>query len=242
MSEEIRKTLLNLKAIGSIDSKVAHIRAERKRLEDELAEKKKTLDAAEKDAAEKISHHAERSRMYQREENFLRDEQAKLVDRRKALQSLQSYKLQQAAEKEIEAASKQLSAQEENLIEALDLVESLEKTAQEAQGVLDGLKSEYEALSTEAEETFKTLEERAAAQSTERAELVAAIDPKAFKQYERLAERFPMDTVVAFKNNTCTGCFLNLGPQTMVQIGRAEEIIRCRGCGRILYLGESEEE
>ena len=242
MSEEIRKALLNLKAISSIDSRVAQIKAERKRLEDQLTEKKQAVEIAENDAASKLNTHAERKRVYQREENFLRDEQSKLVNRRKALQSLQSYKLQQAAEKEIEASSKQLSAQEENLITMLDAVEDLEQIATEAQTVLDGLKSELEALETDAAETFKTLDERANSQSTERAELIAETPADALRQYDRLSERYPMDTVVAFKDNTCGGCFLNLGPQVMVQIGRADQIVRCRGCGRILYLGNSEEE
>src|SRR5690606_22030638 len=119
MSEDFSQTLKSLRLICVIDGKLAGIRAERRRLEDELTAKKAAVNSAKNVAAERIRISTDRNNTYRRDERSLKDEQAKLVDRRKALQSLQNYKLQQAAEREIEAAAKQLGSQEEVLITLL---------------------------------------------------------------------------------------------------------------------------
>jgi len=242
MTEDIRQTLLNLQQLAEIDSKLAGIKAQKKKFEDELAEKFKKVDSAKTDAAIKIKAHQEKNDQYRKEERYLRDEQSKLVDRRKALQGLQSYKLQQAAEREIEAAAKLLGAQEENLIGVLDQLEELQKFAKEAEDSLTGLESELTALESEVQEASKTFVEREEELKKERSEITESISKQSLSIYERIAERNPMNAVVALTDNTCTGCYLELGPQTTVEIGRANSIVRCRGCGRILFIAKSTEE
>ncbi|RMG41910.1 MAG: hypothetical protein D6719_07635 [Candidatus Dadabacteria bacterium] len=102
---------------------------------------------------------------------------------------------------------------------------------------------ELEKREIEIKEIFSTLEERQATHLKEREKIVEKIDKKQLEQYERVRERFPADAVVPLAaGDNCSGCFMHLGPQALVQIARGEEIVRCRGCGRILYIDENSEE
>lgn len=238
MSEDYLNTLRHLREISAIDAKLARARAEKKKLEVELAEKKAALEQLKILAAEAVKQFNQKELVYKKEEKYLRDEQAKLVDRRKALHSLQNYKLQQAAEKEIEAASKQLGAQEEKLIEGLDEMEQLSAKSTEAQSLLQDAEAGLKTFLAEFEVSCKTFEERFSAYLKEREVAVANVSPASLQFYERVVERYPFDAIVAYKEQACTGCFLGLGPQVMQEIGKAKNLVRCRGCGRILFLEE----
>lgn len=234
--------LENLIKLSRIDSRIARIRAERVRTEDQLAAKEKELKSLQQDSEGKTDTFKQNQESYRREEKYLAGEQQKLVDRRKALTTLSSYKLQLAAEKEIEAAAKALSTQEENLIKLLVDIEDMETAANTAQEAYDAAKKEFDELEEESQKDFTAFQEQTDECLKDREELVPLIERKELSTYNRIVERNPTNPVVPLVNHSCSGCQLQLGPQIVVQIGRAESLVRCRGCGRILYLGESEEE
>ncbi|MBI5868870.1 MAG: bifunctional (p)ppGpp synthetase/guanosine-3',5'-bis(diphosphate) 3'-pyrophosphohydrolase, partial [candidate division Zixibacteria bacterium] len=56
--------------------------------------------------------------------------------------------------------------------------------------------------------------------------------------YERVRKGKGSGAVVAVKNKACSGCFKTLPPQLVQEIRRAERIITCDSCGRILIWSE----
>ena len=234
--------LRNLVLISKIDSAIAGISAEKKKLTDSSASKHELVGATELSAKETEFNLRERKSFYGREERHLKEAQQKLVDRRKALTSLSNYKLQVAAEREIEAAAKQLAAQEERYVGDLDELDALTAAAQEAKAAYQAALEDSAVFDKEMAETCKVLEERMKEYVVEREALAPLIDQKSMALYTRVKDKYPMDAVVALSRNVCSGCFLELGPQSMVEIARGQSLIRCRGCGRILFLEDSKEE
>ncbi len=236
---ESKPTLLSLLVgVGKIDSNLAHIAAEERKCRASLDERalklKKLIDELQKsDAAIK-----DKRLKYQKEEKFLRDEQSKLIDRRKALASFPSYKLQQAAEKEIDNTSRDLSSREELLLGMLDELENLEKGYNEKVSFRDTEEKDLDEAAKEFEEMKTGFDERRRRQTEERANLTAQIDPASIKLYDRVHEKYMMDPVIPLKGNTCSGCFMQVNPQVIITLKKGDALVRCPGCGRIVYLSE----
>lgn len=233
------KTLLGkLIQLSKIDVALARIKAERKKLEADVLSLHGAIKKEEQERQGKSKTHDEKKGRYQKEEKRLRDESEKLVARRKALTTLNNYKLQQSAEKEIEHAARQITSQEEALLETLEEVEKLAAEIKSHDDSLKELKSKYDKSLTEAKATLASLEERSAAHNEERQKLVVEIDAKNLTIYERVKERNVMDPLVEVENNLCKGCNMQIGPQVIVLIGKADSLVRCPGCARILYIAD----
>jgi len=234
MSETPITLLASLIEISRLDALLAGIAAERRKLEKQLADRSAALQAAEGVAATKARVAAEREAHYQREERSLKDERQKLVDRRKAVATLSSYKLQQAAQREIDHATEGLDTHEEQVIKFLSEVESSKSAALTAQAGVANEREEVEALRRETAATLATLATREGDYKQARAGIAAQVDPAALTQYSRIASRYPANAVVKVNGSTCSGCFMQVGPQVLVQIARGQSLVRCPGCGRIL--------
>ncbi|MGI6524976.1 MAG: zinc ribbon domain-containing protein [Bdellovibrionota bacterium] len=241
MSTQLTETIKKLLAISKIDSSLAGIAAQKKGLEVQLKEKKEALNSASFDHGKKLSEFESKRDTYAKEEKRLKEQQQKLVDRRKALITLGSYKLQMAAEREIEASAKQLGAQEDLLLKGLESLSELESAANAAQEFYNTVKKDFDEFTKECRATLENMKKRTAEYATEKAALIPDIEARDLETYNRIAQRYPMDPIVPLKQLSCGGCCLELGPQAMVELSRANSLVRCRACGRILYMEEGEE-
>ncbi len=69
-----------------------------------------------------------------------------------------------------------------------------------------------------------------------REELSRNIEQKVLAFYEKIRIWAGNTAVVAVKKQACYGCYMKLNDKTYAEIIRADEIINCPHCGRILYL------
>lgn len=225
--------------LGKIDGAIARVVAEKKRYEKELEGKRTALQRADLEVAARQKAFSEKQVRYKREESEIRDEQEKLVQRRKALSTLNNYKVQQSAEREIEAAARQLQLKEETLLNFLQEVDDYEKLLHKATAESDKLRQELAQLESDAKAAFVTLEERQASYEKDRAVVRPKVDAVSLRTYERLRARYPMDVVVELKGGSCIGCYMSVGPQVVVEITKGEKLVQCPGCNRLLYIAES---
>lgn len=237
---ETRTPLRNLIALGKIDHSTARILADKKHLSDKLNKNTAELRQAQANLASRMRVYNERKARFDREEQAIREEREKLVARRKALASLNNYKVQQAAEREIEHANRQLATREEAMLESLQELESslaenksLEEAAQKAL-------SEKESIESEMRETIPALEAREKELKAEREQYISQILPAYLQNYERIRGQHFADPVVAVNAElkSCTGCNMQIRPQVMLELHKGDRIVNCSGCGRILYLEE----
>jgi hypothetical protein len=237
---ENQSSLEKLIEIGQLDAVLSRIAAEKTQIEDKLQTQKQALNKAHKTLQERKSAVQLKEGGIRKEEKRLKDEQLKLVERRKALATFTNYKLQQAAEREIEGVSKQLSTQESSIVSSMDSLDTLTTALSEAQEKYDKLSKEFTEYEEESTGTLTTLEDRFAEKSKLREELFSKIEDSLLRTYKRTQNRYPSDPLVAVKNNSCSGCFMQLPPQNLNELLAAQKLVQCRGCGRILFLPAEE--
>ncbi len=223
--------------LSKLDVQIATFSAQKKKLENDLAARKQVIGTHEtkRTAREKVL--ADKKTLCAKEEKSVKAERDKINERRAALNTLNNYKLQQAAEREIDYTAKQIGQREDLLLGIMREIETLEKEVAAMTGVVNGLNDEFSALHKESSETIKALEEQLASLTTERAEHASQLAGQTVLiAYNRIRDRFPSNPVVEVANrDSCSGCFMKLGPQVIVQVSR-QDVVKCPGCGRILRL------
>ncbi len=238
MSENQANLVLALSAVCKIDIALAGILAERKRLEKSAGDYQADLKRITLEFEQKKRALAEKKLKYQREEAELKAESEKLVSRRKALGTLGNKKSLEKAEQEITFASRQLEAREEALLSTIDANEALEKELQALQEKIVVAKEDLKKIQDESREAFVNFESRESQYREKREELIAAVSGEVLSLYDRIREKF-VDAVVPVSGSSCSSCFISVAPQLLVEIQRGEKVVRCRGCGRILFIDQS---
>jgi len=238
MAESTGALLSNLIELSRLDVLLTGIVAERKRLQTKLTEAESSLRKSALVAQTKQRALEERRTKYAQAEKSLKDERQKLVDRRKALTTLSNYKLQQAAEREIDHANETLSGQETVLIRMLEEIDAMASDFATVETAFKGERDRYVALRDETAATLQNLETREKDYVVERGAVAKQVDSASLTQYDRIKAKFPMGAVVKVSQSTCSGCFMQVGPQVTVLLSRGNALVRCPGCGRILFQDE----
>jgi predicted nucleic acid-binding Zn-ribbon protein len=223
--------------ISKLDVQIAGLQAQLKQIETERKNRAQAISALElkKDARAKLL--AEKKALSSREEKGIKVERDRINERRRALSTLNNYKLQQAAEREIDFVSKQIGQREELLLGLMREVETLDKDSKEIESTVSGLQGELVAFEAASQETAQGVQTRLQELQAERAKQAQLVgNNQVLTLYSRVAARFPSDPVVDVVNRDgCSGCHMKLGPQVAVQIARGD-VVKCIGCGRILKL------
>lgn len=223
--------------LSRLDVQIATLSARKKKLESDLESRKQVIAShdAKKGMRERVL--ADMKTLCAKEEKSVKAERDKINERRAALNTLNNYKLQQAAEREIDYTAKQIGQREDLLLGLMREIETLEKEVADMTGVINGLNDEFSALHKESSETIKALEEHVMSLTKERTEHAAQLAGQTVLiAYNRIRDRFPSNPVVEVAHrDSCSGCFMKLGPQVIVQVSR-QDVVKCPGCGRILRL------
>lgn len=228
--------IVQLVELSKVDAVLARLMAERKQIEKELEARAVELKTHDSLWQAKTKESNDLRLRLKREEGFLKSEQEKLTTRRRNLSQLGNYKHQQAAEREIEAAARQLELQEEALLKVMEQAEGLDKQVTELKAKVEALHSEVAKLSSDAGVRIKGIDERRAEKGEQRSELAKQVDVTVLKRYEAISHRLPMDPVVAIKDKRCAACSMQLGPQIAVKVAKGDGLVQCPGCSRILFI------
>ena len=235
--------IIRVVALSKVDHELLQLQWQKKRSEKELQEHALSAKAKWQEWQVKFKAYQEKKLSIDKEEHQIKEEQDRLVARRKALATMNNYKVQQAAEREIEGVAKDLAAREELLLTVMEEAQTLQQAG-------DGFKAEFEVLKVEYEKLVKdvagemlTLDERLGRKSKEREEIVKGVAGESLLFYDRVRSRYPENPVVKVEDkNRCAGCGMSVGPQIILQISKGTSLVKCPGCGRILWRESSEEE
>lgn len=141
-----------------------------------------------------------------------------------------------AAIREADAARKQISALETQVLEQMEALEQAEAALRERADEIATLNSDREAKLLAFDEETKSQSELLAKQSVEREQVFANLPQSMSGMYSRIRARIRDGVAVAeARNRSCTACFMALRPQVMAEIRRGDEVLTCDNCGRILY-------
>ena len=223
--------------ISKLDVQIALLSAQKKKLEGELAARKQVIVAHDAKRSARAKVLAEKKLLCDREEKSTKHERDRINERRAALNTLNNYKLQQAAEREIDFVAKQIGQREDLLLGLMREIETMEKDLVDTESVIKGLQDEFSALEKESTEAIQGIDSQLQTLNGERAAQAGILaGQKCLVEYNRIKDRFPSNPIVEVLNrDSCAGCFMKLGPQVGVLVSRGD-VVKCPGCGRMLRL------
>ena len=141
-----------------------------------------------------------------------------------------------AAIREADAARKQISALETQILEQMEQLEQAEGALKERADEIVSLNSDREARLKAFDDETGSIGARLETARKEREEVFAGLSKPMSSLYSRIKARIRDGVAVAeARNRSCTACFMSLRPQVMAEIRRGEDILTCDNCGRILY-------
>ena len=141
-----------------------------------------------------------------------------------------------AAIREADAARKQISAFETQVLEQMEVFDTAEKELAERAPEVEKLRGEMEASSKVFDEQTKAKQQELDVARAEHERLSRELPKATSALYKRISARIRDGVALAeARNGACMACYMALRPQIMSQVRRGDEIITCDNCNRILY-------
>jgi predicted nucleic acid-binding Zn-ribbon protein len=141
-----------------------------------------------------------------------------------------------AAIREADAARKQISAFETQILEQMEIFEQAEAALEERAAEVASLNSDRDERLRQFDEETQSQTVRLEAEREERERVFSALPKLLSAQYKRISARIRDGIAMAeARNGACAACFMALRPQIMAQVRRGDEVITCDNCNRILY-------
>ena len=232
MKAELQKLI----ALQNLDTTIRKLETDQKAIPERRAEIEREFDqrAFEIRALENRRDEAKQTRA--RLENEVVDQRGRAERAERNLMSSKKQDEYTAAIREADAARKQISALETQILEQLEILEQAEAALNGRAAEIASLNSDREARLKAFDDETGTIDERLAVARKEREEVFANLPKPMSSLYSRIRARIRDGIAVAeARNRSCTACFMSLRPQVMSEIRRGEEIITCDNCGRILF-------
>lgn len=229
--DKVGKTL---SALSEVDREIATFRNRRKAIENnqeditaELAQvvtRLDELDTARVDAEKKHTY----------EEQRLKEEETKIVERRKQLTTIGGAKSAKLVERELDIATRLLEGLEKNATEAFENLDNIKAQLSDISDRRSGLEQSLEELKKESTPELEEIEKNLGKLNKQREGLLEKLEPRLQSLYSRVNERYPGEAVAAAEEGACQSCCRALPQQRYNQIMAGNLLIQCPGCSRIL--------
>jgi hypothetical protein len=232
----VKAELQKLVALQNLDTSIRKLEKELEAIPQRRAQIEEEFDrrAFEIRALENRRDEAKHTRA--RLENEVVEQKGRAERAERNLMSSKKQDEYTAAIREADAARKQISTLETQILETMESLEQVDASLKERAEEIAGLNSDREVRLKSFDDEMRAQSDQLTTARTERDQVFAAL-PKALSSlYGRISARIRDRIAVAeARNRSCTACFMSLRPQVMAEIRRGEEVITCDNCGRILY-------
>ena len=238
----MRKQLERLARLQEIDDQLAMLERSKGDYPQRIEELESTLGQRLHEAEE-----VEQSREELEKERRLLERRAKgyenqLDKLQKRLSDVKTNKEWDALQKEMDAVKGELSQTEDRLLIVMEELESLGAAAESEGEELKDYRASAEAEIKDLKETLGGVDSKMAKIRSERDSLSVQIDDSLKRIYNRVKQGKQGTAVVPVVREACGGCYNRIPIQTITEIRRAERLVTCENCGRIIiWFGEEEQ-
>ena len=147
-----------------------------------------------------------------------------------------------ALQLEEEIAKEQISFANEEIDRLDNLTKNKEVTLKELQEKLAVEEEDIKEIQVAVDTTIEEISKERNVVYQERSELLEKFDNKILTFYEKIKRWAKDSAVVPVKKQACYGCYMKINDKTYAEVIKAEEIVNCPHCGRILYKEDEIEE
>jgi len=147
-----------------------------------------------------------------------------------------------ALQLEEEIAKEQISFANEEIDRLDNLAKSKESVLKELQEKLTAEEEDIKEIQVAVDNTIENINKERNDVYQQRSELLEKFDNKILTFYEKIKRWAKDSAVVPVKKQACYGCYMKINDKTYAEVIKAEEIVNCPHCGRILYKEDEEQE
>lgn len=230
MQEEMDRLL----ELARIDEDLAEMKESSAHLPEEAGRLEAKKEALAEAVREKEAELEDLSKRRRHEERDLEDLKAKLEVLKKRQLEIKTNEEYAALVQEIKYAERNISETEDRILEMLEQAEALEGAIGEAR---EEMERSIEGIETELKDVrqrIREVEERLEVRADERKRVAMHIDPSVLDRYNRILASKGDSAMASIEGETCSGCYVKLPPQTVIEVKKTKRIIECESCGRIL--------
>jgi predicted nucleic acid-binding Zn-ribbon protein len=158
------------------------------------------------------------------------------------LKHAQNQKEYETAMREIDALQKQVVALETKVVELMTAAEEVEKELESRADEINTLDSKRDEALEAFDAEINSDQSELATEESKREAVFVTLPAQLAAVYNRLAQRSRDGIAVAeVINGSCSACNMSLRPQMNVEVKKADKIITCENCSRILYISAAKE-
>ncbi len=158
---------------------------------------------------------------------------------RDRLNELKTNKEYQAHLFELDLAAKKKDALEETILQAMERAETVSKELEDARAAVRDLTLHMETEQARVTSAEATLTDEAAALQRQKQTALETLDTRIAHRYASLKSSLGLVVVAPVRGSTCLGCQLQIPPQLVASVKRADELLTCPYCHRLLYAEEA---
>ncbi len=134
---------------------------------------------------------------------------------------------------EVDSLGRRRGVLEDELLEAMILVEEAEEEHAKASEALQQIEGKWQKNQQDLKNEQAELIERINNLTVQRKQTLSLIHPGSLAAYEETIRRVGTTAVVALTNNRCRGCLVTV-PASLVKAADEGKLVRCDSCDRIL--------
>ncbi len=195
------------------------------------------------------------ARLVQFEQDMERDEQAlsdiskicrdiereigildeRIIRSNEKLRMVKTNKEYQLLLREVDDSKKRKDMLETELLGHFEEKDRLDKIVNEKRKEYVLLKEQIQEEQKQTEQKFKDDIELLDEYIERQKQIGKDLDPALMTQFARISKMNNGSAVVNVKDEVCMGCFMNIPPQLYIEVRRANSLITCPQCSRILY-------
>lgn len=173
--------------------------------------------------------------MRREQESTLEAEQQKHQKFKEDLMKARNEREYTTALREIDVTKKTASNLETEILRLMEQTETLEKQVQERTPEIEARRVTVDQELAGIAASAEAAKQKLAALQQERQQLFDTLGPLAKATYQRLSRMRNGIVLAEARDYSCQACRMQIRPQTFNDIKRAESLITCESCGRILY-------
>ena len=222
------------KEIDSFEPKIKDIKSKLERVQKDKSEIENSIS--------KLNEEVQECELKKRKnELYLQELADKLENLSKKSGEVKSEKELKAIQLEEEIAKEQVNFTNEEIARLENVCETKVEEKKSLEDRLKEIENNIVQTKEEVDKELEAIDNERKKIFEKKQELISKMPQKILAFYEKIRRWAGNSAVVPIKKQACMGCFMKINDVTYAKAIKAEEIVTCPHCGRILYL-ESEEE
>ncbi|MDR2391835.1 MAG: hypothetical protein LBE84_09185 [Planctomycetota bacterium] len=243
MENELVRTIIDL---NQVDNRIIRGKLRVQELNQATVAQEKAVEAARESARQAEAKVRENIQVADRLNMELLTAGAEVNDQEKKLSDIKTQREFRIVTDRVRELKIQIDENESQMLESMEELDRLREKVTEYRNRINEEELKLESVRKQAKGELPEIKARHAellAKRKEAVKRVEALDSAAYQAYDMALRRTKGDPLAKMSpDGICQACFrrLNSNVANIVHIGKDIKNCRCQGCGRILYVGETD--